>query len=1026
MSDKRVVIRVLGPVDVVASGRSLQPSLLERNLLAVLASRMGVTISTERLIDVLWPTGPPRSARNRIQALVSSLRRRLATDPDEVIVTAGSGYRLNACGQTVDAARFEQLIAAARRHREAGRTDEAALTYREALELWRGPAFDGTDVVRDNELQAEAARLDESRLVAIEENADLELSLRRHGRLVPELTSLVRKHPFREGLRAQLMLSLARSGRCSEAIAVYRDGYEVLTTELGIEPSATLQDLHRAILAGDPTAGPTGTPSESATTRRIGPRQAPGIWAVPPDLADFTGRALELTRLLDAGGGRTVVNVCGPGGVGKTALALRFAHATGDGYPDGCLYLDLHGTGDAPADPIQVMGSVLYALGPAGPVPDDPDARTAAYRSALAQRSLLLLLDDAVDERQVRPLIPPASECAMVITSRQALTGVDGAAFVDLDVFPTADALALLTALIGSARVADEPVAASRVVDLCGRLPLAIRIIGVRLARAPELRLAQAVSRLADLRLRLDELAVDDRTVRASIALSYTRLDPMAAGLFRLLGQLPINEFPSWVAEALLGVRPAMAGAALARLVDVSLVGAERAGAGVRYRIHDLVRAYGQDRAHSDDSASVRAAAARRLYEGLARMAVEAGTALRSNSFPAVPVPSQWFRVAGDPDPAVAPDEWLEAEHGFLVGAVRDAVRHGWTDVAWRMVAAMTVHVGNRGGIDEWSDLVDLVLAGLREAGEPEARPTLLLGLGGLLRGRGRAQASLPHLRRARIGFIRAGDVNRAGITACQLGIALRHLGRRREAAAALRWATAHIEVTAAEHLALAHIGTGNLHLDQGDLVHARAAFERALEVLGPDANPATESNVLVCLGLAATLEGRHQDSVRIYRRALHNLVDLGDLANAGRVELLLAEAYVDHGDLANAAWYGQRAAQTLLDVDDVVGQARAGTVIGQVHLADSRMFEAAGALQEACDRLELAGDHLPWARALAALGRARPALHDHAAARAAGQRAHEIYEAHGRAEAQAVAAWLADLDAVDPPAVDLAAARVH
>jgi tetratricopeptide (TPR) repeat protein len=272
----------------------------------------------------------------------------------------------------------------------------------------------------------------------------------------------------------------------------------------------------------------------------------------------------------------------------------------------------------------------------------------------------------------------------------------------------------------------------------------------------------------------------------------------------------------------------------------------------------------------------------------------------------------------------------------------------------------------------------------------------------------------LPHLRRARIGFNRAGDAHRAGIAACQLGIALRHLGRRREAAAALRWATAHIDVTAAEHLALAHVGMGNLHLDEGDHVDAQAAFERALAVLGPDANPATESNVLVCLGLVATLEGRHQEAVRTYRRALHNLVEVGDVANAGRVELLLAEAYVDHGDLANAARYGQRAAQTLLDVDDVVGQARAHTVIGQVHLADGRVLEAADALREACDRLERAGHHLPWARALAALGRARQALHDHAGARAAGQRALEIYEAHGRAEAGGVAAWLADLGPAD------------
>lgn len=1038
MSDKRVLIRVLGPVDVIAGGRSLEPSLLERNLLAVLSSRMGLTISTERLIDVLWAAGPPRSARNRIQALVSSLRRRLAHDTDEVIVTVGQGYRLNAYRETVDAGRFERLVRTAREHRDAGRIEDATQTYREALELWRGAAFDATDVCHDNELQAEAARLDESRLVVIEECTELELSLGQPGRLVPELTSLVRMYPFRERLRARLMVSLARSGRHSEAIAIYRNGYAIFADELGIEPSADLRELHQAILTGDPALLPDPAPRGVPAPAPGGPRSevtdatlgvpaaelASGgsvgqTWAVPADLPDFTGRTVELTRLsglLAAAGTRPVVNISGPGGVGKTTLALRFAHAVGAEYADGCLHVDLRGTGEAPSDPVQVMGSVLRGLGLGGAgVPDDPDARTAVYRSVLAQRSLLLVLDDAVDERQVLALIPPVSRCGTIITSRRALTGVDGGVIVDLDVLSTIDALAMLTNLIGNARVADEPVAASRVVELCGRLPLAIRLIGVRLARAPEQRLAQVVSRLADLHHRLDELAVNDRTVRASIALSYARLDPMAAQLFRLLGLLPMNELRPWVAGALLDQPPPVAGEALARLVDLSLVGIERAAAGVRYRIHDLVRAYGQDRTRADDAEHIRLGALRRLYEGLARMAVEANKALPSDSFPAVRTPRHWFPVVIDPELATDPGEWFDAEHGFLVGAARDAVRLGWFDIAWRIVAAMTVDVGNRGGIDEWCDLVDLVIAGLGPAVEAEARPTLLLALGGMLRGRGHTLASLPHLRQARIGFARLGDANRAGIAACQLGIALRHLGRHREAAAALRWATGQIEpVIAAQHLALAHIGMGNLHLDQGCYLDARMAFARALEVLGPDANPATESNVLVCLGLVATREGRHEEAVEKYHRALRMLAPISDLANAGRVELLLAEAYADHGDLANARRYGERARQTLLDVADVVGQARARAVIGQIHLADGRAFEAAGALEEACDCLERTGHRLPWARALSWLGRARLALHDRAGARAAGQRAQEIYAAHGRAEAHSVATWLSTLDAMD------------
>ena len=1021
-----MLIRVLGPVDVVLAGRTLELPLLERSLLAVLSARMGMTVSTDRLIDALWSDDPPRSARNRVQALVSSVRRTLDGAGDRILVTAAPGYRLDGYSDVVDAGRFQRLVQLARDHMAAQRPDEAAAVYRAALDLWRGVPFEGTRV-RDTDLQAEAARLDESRLAAAEEGIDAELALRRHGQIIPELTSLVTANPFRERLRGQLMLALARSGRQSEALAVYRSGYDLFAAELGLEPGPALRQLHMAILsedsaqwrADDAAEGPPpGRTTISGTAvRAVG---------MPADLPDFIGRAEELTRLrllFGAPGGRPgVVIISGMGGVGKTSLALRLAHVAMREYVDGCLYLDLRGTDESPPDVHQVMGAALRALGVSeAAIPEDRDRRTAVYGSTLAQRQLLLVLDDAVDETQVRGMIPAASRSALLVTSRRTFTGIAGARVLDLDVLGAADALALLTHLIGPARAVDEEVAASRIVELCGRLPLAIRIIGVRLARQPELRLAQVVDRLAAMHHRLDELAVDDRTVRASIELSYGRLDPTAARLLRLLGLLPVTESPGWIAAALLDEPAYIADAAVARLVDASLVSIGYAASEARYRVHDLVRLYGQDRANSDDASDDHAAALRRLYEGLLRLAEEANAALLSSSFPTPPIPPDWWSVAGASDlPKTAPLDWFDTEHGLLVGAIRDAVRRGWVDLAWRLVAMMTVEVSYRGGIDDWCRLVDLVLAELPGGTgehEAQARPLLLLGLGGLLRGRGHARGSLAHLRQARIGFRRLGDEHRAGVAACQFGMAARP-SNPRLADAAFRWATARIDPTqGGHHLALAHVGMGNVRLDAGDHEGAGRAYRLALDALRGHPDLATEANALTCLGIVARREGRVDEALAHSYRALDILIQIGDRANAGRVELALAETYVEHGDLFNARAFGDRARLTMLDVADIVGEAGARAVLGRVALAEGRPSEATGELEDACARLEKAGHPVALARALTFLGQARLALNDRAGARDAGETARDIYAEHGRAEAPALTEWLADLDPGPAPA---------
>jgi DNA-binding SARP family transcriptional activator/tetratricopeptide (TPR) repeat protein len=1013
VADQAVVIRVLGPIDLVVAGRTRTPSRLQRGLLAMLAAGRGAIVSMDRLVEVLWSGDPPRSAHNRVQALVSSLRA--GTRPADLIHTVAPGYRLGPYSSQVDAGRFELLVERAREKAAAGEPAAAVAHYRAALDLWRGSAFDGSENLTDADVRAAVTRLEEGRLLAIEELNEMRLALGHHRPLTPDLTALVAAHPFRERLRGQLMLALARGGRSSEAMAVYRSGYELSVAELGIAPGTALQQLHGTLLAEDdvPRRGPTPVAGPAA-----GPVGDTRVVTIPADLEDFAGRTAEIARLrgLLLGVERPVrvVNIHGMGGVGKTSLAIRVAHVVMDQYRDGCVYFDMHGNAGSPADPYHVAAAVLRTFGvAAGAIPDDPDARVDLYRRVLAERQILLILDDVAEQRQVRALIPPVTRSAVLITSRRALAGVDGASTLGLDVVPTADALALLAGLVGPARVADEKLAAGRVVELCGRLPLAIRIIGVRLAHHREQRLAQVVERLSDLRHRLDELTTSDRAVRATIALSYTRLDPTSARLLRLLGLLPVTEFPGWVAQALLDESTRVAEDALTRLVDASLVTVGYLGTEVRYRMHDLIGVYGRDRADTDDPPPARAASVRRVFENLVRLAVH-GNARLASDFPAPAVPPGWSAMTGDPDwSARAAVEWFDKEHALLVGGVREAVARGWPDVAWRLAAAMTDHVTGRGPIDEWRALVDLILsASWPTALEPEATPTLLLGLGGTLRGRGHLPTALSHLRRARLGFRRIGDTHRAGIAACQYGMAARAMGRLRESAASLRWAVERIDrEQAAQHLTLAHIGLGNLHLDGGRTDEARVAYHRAQASLRAGSSPATESNVYVCLGVVASREGLYGEALDHFRRALRITIAIPDLALTGKAELALAENYMDAGDLPNARRYAERARDTLGDVGDVAGEARARVVIGQVHLADGDPAEAAAVLEAAGGRLRETGHPLSLARALVGLAHARLALRDPEAAWAAGQAAMEIYVARGRDEARDLADWLATMD---------------
>jgi DNA-binding SARP family transcriptional activator len=598
--------RLLGPVEVAdGSGVLALGGTKIRTLLAALLLEPGRVLSVDRLVDVIWDDEPPPTARALIQTYVSTLRRTIGDTGAQVIRTEAPGYLARVEEDRIDRHRFEHVVARGRAAAAAGRPREASNAFRTADTLWRGPALGG---VRSRVLAMEATRLDEQRVAVVEARiaADLELGLAEE--LVGELTVLVGQHTTRSSLRGQLMLALYRAGRGAEALAVFREGRAALVDELGIEPGAELIRLHEAILRADPALlGPraqTVTPPPGRGERvppGDGPRP-PAPRQLPPDAADFTGRAGLVRELVDVvrdvRGGPVVAALVGPGGVGKSALAVHVAHRISPDYPDGQLHVDLRGTTGTPASPAEVLGRFLRALTP-DPIPDEADVRMDAYRTVLSGRRVLIVLDDAANERQVRPLLPGTGTCAVLLTSRNRLAGLAGARLVEVGMLSAEEATALLASVAGADRIRTAPEAAADIVASCGNLPLAVRIAGARLATRRQWTPRLLADRLADERRRLDELSAGDQRIRASIEMGVRSLEPAAQTAIRRLGHLGPADFRSWVVAYALDVEIGVAERVVEHLVDNHLVDytfVDDTGQ-VRYRLHDLVRIYAREEA---------------------------------------------------------------------------------------------------------------------------------------------------------------------------------------------------------------------------------------------------------------------------------------------------------------------------------------------------------------------------------------------------------------------------------------------
>ncbi|QQQ77177.1 tetratricopeptide repeat protein [Saccharothrix sp. 6-C] len=930
-----MLFRVLGAVDVVRSDGVRVPvdARKPRVLLATLLLHAGEWVSVERLVEALWPEGAPPSAEKNTKTYVWKLRGLLG---GERIDGGRAGYRVRVAEGELDAHRFEALVRAGRRHGDAGLHRQAEAAFAEALGLWRGDPFRD---LAGPDADSVRARLVERRLTALEGHAAASSALGSHEEAAVALAGLVARHPFRERLRGALMTALYRAGRQAEALDVYDEGRVLLDRELGLRPGEELRRLHLDILNQDPNLAVDREPAPSGWT---GPAQ------VPAAVVGFTGRA-EHVRRLDGLLSRTddrqpspVAVITGTGGVGKTALAVHWAHRARDRFPDGQLYVDLRGYDpDLPVGPGDALSGFLRALGvDSRDIPRDLDERSAAFRSLLAGRRVLVVLDNARTAAQVRPLLPGSPGCLVLVTSRDSLRGLvakDGATRLRLDLLPADEARDLLRALIGD-RAAADPRAAGVLAELCARLPLALRLAAELATGRPSASLADLVGELTREQDRLDRLDDDadpHAALRSAFSWSYRQLSPAVARVFRLLGAHPCHELGLAAVAALTGSDEAAARRHVDVLVRSHLVETTADG---RFQMHDLLRAYARGLAAEVDAADGRAAALHALADHYVRVAAVA-MGLFDPADPADPAGRRSAPAPTDPTTRADAVAWLEAERANLLAVAEHAARHGDAGHAEELTATLWRYFHVRGHHDESLALHTHALVAGRRRADRVAEGAALTGLGVACERLGRYEEALRHHERAVAVGRETGDVSFTGRALKNLGVVLRRLGRHDE---------------------------------------SQRSFQEALAIARAIGNRRGEAGVLCSLALVHEASGRYEEALRHVERALaavpdvdndHALVDHLQ-ANLGLVHLRLGrwEVAGKHLDeaLAGARATGNRDLEA--EVLDTLGEL--ATAEGDPGRAVDHHHEALALTRRTGDRHEEARAHDGLARAYAAWGR--------------------------------------------------------
>ncbi|MCE6996499.1 tetratricopeptide repeat protein [Saccharothrix sp. S26] len=924
------VYRILGPLHVAdGPGRvSRVPPGRQQMVLGALLLDANRVVSIDHLIDAVWDEAPPATARRQIQICVSALRANLASiGRDEAIVTRPPGYLLRVADGELDVQVFAALTAEGESLVRSGDPKAGLVLLRQALALWRGPALGGTT----GRLRAKAAKLDEDRLTVLETTFDLELNAGRHRQLVGEISALVAQYPLRERLRGQLMLALYRSGRQAEALEAYRTTRELLIDELGLEPGEDLRRLETAILAGDPTLamGADHAPQQQPRPSAPPPAEMVVPLQLPADIGEFTGRAglvAQARELLAQGGLATrVVALVGKPGIGKSAVAVHVAHLlVEDHFPDGQLYCDLGGTREHPAGAADVLGRFLRAMGiPGTSIPDAEDERAEMYRQLVARKRMLVVLDDAASERQVRALLPGSSSCSVIVTSRTRLTGLPGVRVLEVDVLGHDEALEMLSTVIGRDRVDAEPAAATALIRLVGSLPLALRIVAARLAARPGWSLAWMLERLSDERRRLDELAHGEMMVRASLALTYDGLPGEARRLLRLLGALDGLSFPTWVAAALLDVDVFHAADLLEGLVDAQMleVVAFDATGSPRYKFHDLIRLFAREQLELNEGDESRLVALRRVVGGWLALAGEAHTRVYGGDFTSLHGDApRWLPSKSHVDRLLAdPLLWLETEHAHLCAAVEVSAAEGLHEAAWDLAVTLVTLFEARCYFADWERTHQQALAAVRAAGNTRGEAALLCSMASLQLSWSRARAARELVEPALRTFEALGD---------ERGVAL-----------------------ARRNLAL-------VHHRLGDLENAAPLYLAALGGFRASGDPVGQAWVLTQI---AQIDLEHGEQERAADR-LYEALDICRRFGNQRVEVQVRYRLSDLMVRQGRHWEAEESLGELLSAvrasGDTVGEARVLHKLAVVKLALEDPEAAEGLLREALEVRERAMDH--------------------------------------------------------------------
>lgn len=990
---------ILGPLEVWEGGTKLRlGGAIQERVLLMLLLESGKMLPVSRLVEAVWDENPPATAPHQVRKAIADLRRRIPGG-SEIVVTEGPGYRVVVTDIQLDLAEFDARLRTAKEALAAGNPPQAVDALQATLALWRGHLLSGEG---GPIIQTASVMLEERRLAAAEQLFDLRLALGESAELVVDLRQFVLQHPLRETLRGQLMLALYRSGRQVAALEEYAKVRQLLIEELGIDPAPQLTKLYEGILRENPELAAAPQPSLAPSPLPVVPEiKAPST--LPHDLVDFTGRDRELQELLryarhEDGRATRIVAIDGMGGSGKTTLAVRAAHRLAAAYPDGQVHIDLRGytPGEQPITTGAALVTLLRTMGVPGPgqqLPEDDAGRAALWRATLNGKRVLLLVDNATDTGTILHLLPSSPGCLVLVTSRARLVDLDGADWISIGLMSPEESAALIEDVLGRQRVSVEPEAAAELARLCGYLPLALRIATARLRNRPRWTLAYLVERLRDETRRLDELSLGERSIAATLRLSYQALDEESRTTFRTLAMHPGGDIDVHSAAALLGMDIRIAEDTLERLLDVHLVLQPDIGL---YTMHDLVRSFVQSLSGEPTSRDDEAAIERLLDYYLTATEAACKILFPGRQHRPTRIPCSTAELPDFTD-AERTQAWFSREHPALLSLVTLAERLGYDRHAVCLARNLVFHLNARGHLQEFAELCRLAVTAAQRLGDLDLLGVSLSNLGVACWKLGRYEEGVKVAEEGRDVAARLGDRHTQAHSESTLGLYKSLLGRFPEALDHLQWAIAcerELDSPRAEAESLTALSA--LYEQWGKYQEAAEAARRAMELARQLGRRGVKLVALTDLALAQTGLGEYvaADQTLCFARELcDESVDQGHVAMALALSSDIAQRLNRPGQ---SGGFADRALALAQVGSSPLRRAKVENVIGRV-LQRKQEYVSALALHSSAHELASSvGYRVEEAYALAGLANAAAALGDELRAAEHAAQAEKLFSAMG------------------------------